>query len=308
MGSGRFTSDSWVSYASTRSYDTKTTADIFTNTVVAPELKPLDIGLRESRDSADNPASTAIIIAQDVSGSMGMISDTMVRKGIPTLLEEIYTRKPVSDPHVLCMAIGDIECDRSPVQVTQFEADIRIVKQLELFHLEAGGGGNDHESYSMAWYIAAHHTVTDCFEKRGKKGYLFTIGDEMPTRKMTAENIKRHLGTGPEADISDEELLTLASRKWEIFHIIVEQGSFARSRGAAVKDRWVKVLGQRVLSLPDHTKLAEVIVSAIQINEGANKEDVIASWDGSTAVAVKAATENLTPGTPSGADAGRVHL
>ena len=68
---------------------------------------------------------------QDVTGSMGMIADALARKGLGTMVEEILARKPVSDPHIMCMGIGDVLYDRAPLQVTQFEADIRIAEQLE---------------------------------------------------------------------------------------------------------------------------------------------------------------------------------
>ena len=66
-----------------------------------------------------------------------MIADIIARKGLNTLLEEIYSRKPISDPHVMIMGIGDVEMhDKAPLQVTQFEADIRLAEQLENIFLE----------------------------------------------------------------------------------------------------------------------------------------------------------------------------
>jgi len=299
MGSGRFDADAWKDYATTSGYDSKSTAEIFTKSDIDKDLDPKGVKVRESRDSKDNPNSTAIIIAQDVTGSMGMISDVMARKGVPTLLQEIYDRKPVSDPAVMCMAIGDVECDRAPLQVTQFESDMRIATQLEKLYLEGGGGGNSYESYAMAWYFAAYHTEIDCFEKRNKKGYLFTIGDEEPTPRITAAAIHTFLGYKPQKDFSLEEILTAASRKYEIFHVIVEEGAHARGYPKQVFNKWKDVLGQRVIRLSDHTKLAEVIVSAIQVNEGVDHDEVEKSWDGSTAVVVGKAIRDIAKTTES---------
>jgi len=306
MGSGRFDADEWKSYATTSGYDTKTKEEIFTAREIDKDLDPKGVKFRESRDSSDNPNSTAIIIAQDVTGSMGMISEVMAKKGVPTLLKEIYERKPVSDPAVLCMAIGDVECDSAPLQVTQFESDMRIAHQLEKFYLEGGGGGNCYESYAMAWYFAAYHTETDCFEKRNKKGYLFTIGDEEPTPYITAEAIQTFLGYKPQAKkLSMDEILTAVSRKYEIFHVIVEEGNHARSRPKEVFNAWKEVLGQRVIRLADHTKLAEVVVSAIQVAEGADHDEVEKSWDGSTSIIVGKAIKDIAKATEA---KGVVHL
>lgn len=301
MGSGRFSADDWNTYATNSSYDTKSTKEIFNKTHLVKELDPKGVAYRESRDSADNPASTAIILGLDVTGSMGMIADTMARKGVPTLCTEIYDRKPVTDPHILCMGIGDAEAgDEAPLQVTQFEADIRIAKQLEQLWLEHGGGGNSFEGYALAWYFAAMHTKIDCFEKRGKKGYLFTFGDEEPTPRLRPQDLERVLGSSPQSELSISDVLTMASRQWEIFHVVVEQGNHCRGNAEPVLSKWRDVLGQRVIGLKDYEKLAEVVVSAIQIAEGADHKTVAKSWDGSTSLVVQEATKSLKVGTNKG--------
>jgi hypothetical protein len=287
MGSGKFDSRAWTSYTKdTMDYDKKTTREIFGKRSMDAELNPYGVGVRESRDSADNPNSTALIVGLDVTGSMSYVIDRMAREGLNTLVTEIYNRKPIEDPHIMCAGIGDVECDSAPLQITQFEADIRIATQLEKIFLEGGGGGNSYESYSLVWYFAAMHTVTDCFEKRGKKGYIFTIGDEEPTGILTRESIKTFIGDGPQADFTSEELFNMASRQWEIFHVMVEQGSHFRYHGDRVVRKWTEILGQRALRLSDHTKMPELIVSVLQINEGADKKAVLESWDGTTSVVI----------------------
>ena len=226
---------------------------------------------------------------------MSVVLDALARKGLPTLTSELYARCPVTDPHIMCMGIGDAEMgDRAPLQVTQFEADIRIAKQLEQIYLERGGGGNHYESYLLAHYFAAHKTKIDCFTKRGHKGYLFTIGDEEPTPYLRREDLKRVLGEAIEPErVSADDILTLASRQWEIFHVIVEEGSECHYNLNGVVDKWTRLLGQRALRLKDHTKLAEVVVSAIQINEGADASRVVDTWDGQTALVVGHAIRGL---------------
>lgn len=105
MGSGRFSSDDFTTYSTVAGHDFKTRDQLFSHREIDPDLDPKKITVRESRDSADNPESTAIIIAQDVTGSMGHISDTMARKGVPTLLTGLYDKRPVNDPHIMCMAV-----------------------------------------------------------------------------------------------------------------------------------------------------------------------------------------------------------
>jgi hypothetical protein len=298
MGGGRWTDDDWKGYSSSH-IDTKSSVSgsrgIYSSSSLKKELDPKGVRIRESCDSADNPHSSAVIICLDVTGSMGSVLEVMARKGLPTVATEIYNRKPVSDPHIMCMGVGDVEYDDAPLQVTQFEADIRIAEQLTQLYLEMGGGGNDHESYILPWYFAAMHTKIDCFEKRGKKGIIFTIGDECPTPYITASAIEKFIGDKPQFDkITAEELLTMVSRQYEVFHIMVAEGSYYRSYGDKVKKEWTKLLGQRAIVLTDHTKLGEVIISTLQALAGEDINKIVDSWDGSTKMVVKDAIKDLT--------------
>jgi hypothetical protein len=295
MGSGRFDADDWTRYSTSRGYDKPTTkaAHIYTSSSMFADFDPKNIkgGIRESRDSADNPNSTPIIVGLDVTGSMDHVLEAMAKVGLKTLFEEVYNRKPVQDPHVLCAAIGDAYCDTAPLQVTQFEADLRIAEQLEKLYLERGGGGNDSEGYSLLHYFATKHTACDAWEKRKKKGYLFTIGDDGPTPEVLAEHVKDVFGVAGER-MSCAQILTLASRQWEVFHLMVaEGGTFSDTR--CVRP-WKKLLGERALTLKDHTKMAEVIVSTIQVIEGASSKEVVDSWNGDTSMVVHEAIHNLT--------------
>lgn len=308
MGSGRWSDDDWKSYASVNSYSSKSVTEIYTAKGMDAALNPFGVKIRESRDSKDNPNSNALILGLDVTGSMSSVLDYMAKEGLPKLANQIYDRKPVSDPHIMCLGIGDAEAgDSAPLQATQFEADIRIAEQLAKLWLEGHGGGNFYESYALAWYFAARHTAIDCFEKRSKKGYLFTIGDEDPTPYLRATDIERVLGYKPQADIKMADLLTEVSRRWEVFHVIVEEGSHARSHRDQVFSKWNDALGQRALHLTEHTKLAEVIISAIQITEGASHADVVKSWDGTTAIVVGKATKGLSK-SPKSSSTGLVTL
>lgn len=295
MGHGRFSSTDWDRFTQDRTAG-RSRDEVF-GRGLQPSMDPrlLKNGVRESRDSAENPQSTPIIVALDVTGSMGMVADSIARTGLRTLFESIYERQPAPDPHVMFMGVGDATCDDAPLQVSQFEADIRIAEQLVDLWLEGGGGGNHCESYTLPWLFAAQHTATDAWAKRGRRGYLFTIGDENPPAVLTAREQRRVFGQG-QHDLRTADLLRLVSRQWEVFHVIVEEGSYCQGSGAQVRRNWGALLGERALRLQDHTYLPEVIVSAMQVNEGASVADVAGSWDRSTAAAVRHALAPQRPG------------
>lgn len=297
MGNSRFDASDWSSYSA--SVSAKPAAAIFTSSGMDNELDPSKFKFRESVDSDKNPKSTPIIIGVDETGSMGRLAEDIIKKGLGIVMQEIYDRKPVSDPHILIAGIGDASCDRAPIQVTQFEAGVaEITKQVEKIYIEQGGGGNKGESYPILWYFAANKTKCDAITKRKRKGYLFTVGDECPI-SLTRHQIKQFFDDDVQEDMSIEDLLKLAEKNWEVFHIIV-QTSATESQGAVKV--WRDLLGQRAIVIPDESKLAEVIVSTIQVIEGEDADKVADSWDGTTSVVVRNAIKNLDKAAASSGD------
>jgi hypothetical protein len=292
MGNGSLDSSSFRNYAS--KYTGKRAEEVFTSRHIDKMLDPKGVTIRESRDSEDNPESVAIILGLDVTGSMGIIAENLARKGLATICDEFIKRKPVKYPHFMFHAIGDVICDDAPLQASQFEADDRMCQQLEKIYIEHGGGGNDSESYDLSWYFAGAHTSIDCFEKRGKKGYLFTVGDESTPHGVSREALKKFLGEDAETDLTAEQCLAIAEKQYEVFHIIIAEGNYCRTIGVDfVKDKWVNLIGQRAFVLKDYTKLAELIVSVVQMNEGAAVAEVVESWDGSTSLVIRDAVKDV---------------
>ncbi len=307
MGGPSFDPGDWATYSATK-VTGKPTSTVFSARGLRESLDPTKMKnmLRESCDDATSPASTAIIVGLDETGSMHIIPDYMVRTGLPKLFQEIYDRKPVTNPQILFMGVGDAECDMVPMQISQFESGMNIADQLTDLFLEGNGGGNHYEGYIFPWYMAAMHTKIDCFLKRGQKGFLFTVGDEEPTPVLYRRDIQRVMGSAPETDLTARQLLDTVSQQYHVFHVIVEQGSYARSHLDAVVSKWSDLLGQNTLRLSDYTKLSEVIVSAIEVVAGKSTDDVIKSWSGDTSLVVSHAIGGLT--TAGTATSGVVRL
>lgn len=265
MGSGSFSSRSYSDYTTKTASFTR--AERFASSEIKKELNPLGVKMRESRDSAEHPQSNAIIIALDVTGSMGMVAEDIAKTQLGLLFNDLFDRRPIVDPQIMFMGIGDAHYDRAPLQVSQFESDNRCVEQLTGLWLEGGGGGNNSESYHFPWYFAAEHTEIDCFEKRGRKGYLFTVGDEETPDALTRTQIKAVIGTTPQQDYTAAQILALAEQKYHVFHLIVEEGSHARRYLKRVQDSWQALMGEHAVSMKDHKKLAQGIVALIERNE-----------------------------------------
>jgi len=264
MGNSRWSDSDWNTYSSTTR--SLSQSEIFSRSKMVESLNPKFIQLRESCDSQENPRSTPIILGLDVTGSMGMIANNMAKEGLGTLVTQTLEQKPVSDPHFMFMGIGDSDYDSAPLQVTQFEADIKIGDQLREMWLEKGGGNNSFESYHLPWHFAATRTNIDSFAKHGRKGYLFTVGDELPPNDFTTAHQEKIYGRS-ERNYTIQELLAMAREKYYVYHLIVNEGSYARSHLGAVTTSWQNLLGQNAVNLTDYRELANVVVRLMAENE-----------------------------------------
>lgn len=288
MGCGRWTADDWKRYSSAR-ISGRNVAEIYSSRNMKQEYNPYGVKVRESRDSIEHTHSTPIIIGLDVTGSMSRILE-VTANCLGDMVKEILDRQPVSDPQIMFAAIGDAMCDRAPLQVTQFESDIRIASQLTDLWFERGGGGNNFESYPLIWYFAANHTSTDSWEKRQKKGFIFTMGDDCFPERITKEEVKRFIGDDIYEDISVEALYSQVSRKYDVFHLLLEQGGSA----ARMKpEKWRNLMGERAISVSDYNCIPQIIVSIMESVSGRDTEEIIKSWDKSTQLAVRNAIGGL---------------
>ena len=262
MGSGNWSTDVYAAHASYRA-STGASAFAYSDggaTAVHPDLDPRGVTARESRDSADHPESLAIGVLFDVTGSMGTVPRTLQAK-LPDLLGLLLRKGYVEHPHILFGAVGDATCDRAPLQIGQFEADNRMDDDLGKILLEGGGGGQMRESYELAMYFMARHTSIDCFDKRGKRGYLFMIGDELAYPKAKRREIAAVIGGEPDEDVPIAELVRELQRRYDVYFIIPEGAYHAGNR--ELKDFWQGLLGQNVLYLDDLDAVCETIALTV---------------------------------------------
>ena len=217
MGSGTWTTAAYSAYADSINCCVSSTTglrsvkgvadadirvqDIYKSRSLPAILNPKRV-LRECLDSEEHPVTIPVILALDVTGSMGQTA-VEVAKQLNVIMTDLYDR--VKDIEFCVMGIGDLACDDSPIQMSQFESDIRIAEHMDKVYFEYGGGGNNFESYTAAWYMGARHTKLDCWN-RGKKGIIITLGDErlnpyLPARKLAAET-----GDDLQGDVETKDL------------------------------------------------------------------------------------------------------
>ncbi len=228
-------------------------------------LNPYGIAIRESRDSDEHPTSNAIAVLFDETGSMQRIPQVMQTK-LPGLFSLLLRNGYVEDPQVLVCAFGDATCDHVPLQIGQFESDNRIDEQLRAIFLEGGGGSHITESYELAMYFMDRHTDIDCWNKRRKKGYLFTIGDEIPYSYVKKDEVLAVIGDTIQNNIPVEEVIKSLQRRYHYFHII--PASTNHGEDPDIWRHWQRLLGQNVIKLEDADMVCEVIGATIGMTAG----------------------------------------
>ncbi len=273
MGGGSWTTSSYTSYTKTKGIKTSCLADgtvTLDSSYDAQDLykaRKLDEALdpkgvvRECVDSDEHPNTIPVILALDVTGSMGSALEEVSKK-LNAIMTETY--KKVKDVEFLVMGIGDLAYDDAPIQASQFESDIRIVEQLDKVYFERGGGGNRYESYTAAWYFAINQTKLDAW-KRGKKGILITLGDEPLNPYLPKEALKRVTGNETlQGDVETKELYNEVIKKYDVYHFAINDSHTCyRYYRDDIKETWGKYLDNNHLKVVTLNELAAQIVSAI---------------------------------------------
>ena len=281
MGSGSWSADSFKTYTTsykkmslddsgTRIRGTYSNQDNFKQKSIDSALDPREFDYRECCDSEEHPNTKPVILALDVTGSMGEAA-MEVAKELNVIMTDLYNDANCKDIQFCTMGIGDFYCDRSPLQVSQFESDIRIAEQLDKIYFEFGGGGNDYESYTGSWIFGLTRCKLDCYDKRGKKGLIITIGDEKINPYIDIDEWSAK-AMNFNAEMQDKKLYTdvkylyeKASEKFEIYHIHVKHGRFhSRSSmdgyATSCVESFREVLpSQHVMYIEDTSELADKI-------------------------------------------------
>ena len=280
MGSGSWKDSDFRSYSTTmgRTVDARgavkgdySAQEMFKARKLDPVLDPNGV-TRECCDSEEHPNVIPVILALDVTGSMGQTAVEVAKK-LSVVMTKLY--EDIDDVQFMIMGIGDMDCDDAPLQVSQFESDIRIAEQLDKLWFEGGGGGNNFESYSLAWYFALNHTKIDAIDKRGKKPIIITMGDEplnpyIPKRGRYA-SIKSVLGDDVQADIETKDVYNSVAEKFECYHIYVDHGCFYGWNDVAPS--FQKLMGEQRVLKARVGDIEQTIVDIVKNN--ANKDNFV---------------------------------
>lgn len=290
MGGTSFSSSAYNDLS--RGYASKSRAAIFTNNNISSDMDPKGLTFRECRDSDVHVNSFPIIVALDETGSMGSIPENLIKNKLGKLME-ILINNGVKDASICFVGIGDHLTDKYPLQVGQFESGTEeLNKWLTSIVLEGCGGGQDMESYQLAWLFGARHTSTDSFEKRGIKGFIFTIGDEYVHPTLEADFLKSYMGYTQASDVESKDLLEEARKTYNVFHIHCNHYGYE----ANISNKWKNIIGaEHLIEIKggETDNIAEVIASTVAMINGADMKELVRNMDSKTANSVTNALSTI---------------
>lgn len=275
MGCGSWTSKSFEKYSTSKGMSVSgdgslsgsySNQDMFKANKIDSGLNPKNV-IRECCDTEEHPNTIPVILALDVTGSMGQVAVEVAKK-LNVIMTKLYAK--VTDVEFLIMGIGDLAYDWYPIQASQFESDIRIAEQLDKIYFEFGGGGNDYESYTAAWYFGSRHTKLDCLN-RGRKGIIITMGDEQLNPYLPLQGYHSGLidaiGDNLQSDVETKDLYEEASKKFNIYHLNVAHSR--RWDEEEIENSYKKYLDDAHYRKVNMDSIANEIVDII-VNEAEN--------------------------------------
>lgn len=297
MGSGNWDRTTFATYTTTtksctldelENLTTKNGQSFYKKKTLSPILNPYHIK-RECCDTDEHPHTIPVILAIDVTGSMGGAS-VQVAKKLNTIMEDLYNN--VKDVEFCIMGIGDLRYDSAPIQMSQFESDIRIAEQLDELYFEGGGGGNAFESYTAAWYMGLRHCALDCW-KRGEKGIIITLGDEQPNPYLPEKYLCNATGDKLQDDVETADLYKEVCEKFNIYHISVDDPDssyryYQNNLRLGIDEKWTELLGKENYKICNLDNLAKTITDIIINNNNTvvhiadnyfiNNKDNVITW------------------------------
>jgi hypothetical protein len=262
-----------MGFSSTTAMASASVQEVYRENRLNPLLNPKNV-VRECLDTEEHPETIPVILALDVTGSMGSAA-TMCASKLDEIMKELYDK--VKDVEFLMMGIGDLACDDAPIQASQFESDIRILDQTTKVYFEGGGGGNSYESYTAAWYFGLHNTKLDCW-KRSKKGIIITMGDEPLNPYLPGRRLSEILGTSTQ-DVDTEVLYKEVCEKYDVYHIAITNNSCYSRYKDEIKDSWGKLLNQHLI-IATSNELPKIISEIVAEHENNYSNTVTVTEEG----------------------------
>src|SRR2546429_4329813 len=140
-------------------------------------------------------------------------------------------------------------------------------------------------------YFMARQTAVDCYEKRGRRGYLFIVGDEMAYPRVKPEEVTGIIGDPLAEPVALQRIVAEVRERYDVYYLLPAGTAYAGN--ARVLGFWRDLLGQNAIELGDLDAVCEtnaltigLAEEAIGLDEGL--DDLAALGSGASATVSKA--------------------
>jgi len=230
--------------------------DVSRQEAIAKGVDPKDLVPDKITTDAESP----LVIAVDVTGSMGEWPATMFSK-LPYL--EFEGQEYLGDDmQISFCAIGDSGFDRHPLQVRPFVKGGDLKESLEALIHDKGGGGNAEESYDLAaLYYSRNCEMTGAI----RKPIFIFIGDEGIYHPDFSPNAEGWARTKVDGRSSVDSAFNQLRQKFNVYCIRKPYGGSEKK----IHAQWVEYLGaDHVVMLQDPNRVVDVIFGLLANETG----------------------------------------
>lgn len=266
MGGGTFDETSYLTARATRAanrvddFQYSKTAVRIHESLDPKRIHTKPFQLLESRDSVEHSTSTPVILTFDVTGS-NIRNARIVQQHLPQLMAQLQA--VLANPQIAIWANDDVNyVSTNSIQLGEFESDNRIDEAIRNIWLTSEGGGNQGESYDLLLYAAARKVVTDSWEKRHKRGYLFLYADEPFFDQVSAKDVRTVFDDNIQGNIPIAEMIAEVIQRWDTW-ILWPASGYRNSR-----DQYIRLFGEsRVETVQDPAMIGDKVAALISARE-----------------------------------------
>lgn len=283
-------------YSSGNSYSSSGfhSSPLSNSTFKKTEERGLDKSLLPKDRTLECSAKTGIIIALDVTGSMGDSVKLLYDK-LPMLWGQLEQQGYLKDFSISFAAVGDCTCDGAPFQVCDFAQGKSLDDGISKMYLEKGGGGQQCESYEMLAYFYQHNARFT--HPKADKPFFFMIGDEAPYPEVSPSEVSKHFGDRVQNSISTKRVFDQLREKYHFKHLHVPYDSGNQpGNNEKIEQIWQKIIGEDFIKVSEPKSVVDTILGIVAIMSKARslteyEEDMRSR--GQTAARVKNVSEAL---------------
>lgn len=263
MGGGGSYYDRDVTYggSTTRTGYSDFAAQVTSQSNLDSSLLPLN---RRLVSDCESP----LVLLLDGTGSMGTLPRIFCDK-VPMIAGQIAVQKYLDDAIVSLAIVGDVTCDRGPIQVCDFAKIRDLDPWLQKLWIEGGGGGQHFESYEfMAYFYARLYDM-----KNARIPMLIFTGDESFREELSAEKLRKHFG-GQHQDVSSFTVFNELKEKFNGNVFLIHRYYGGYDLDAEITAQWQKALGrENVVRLKTDTAVGDIILGVIALASGSRTLD-----------------------------------